>query len=180
MLFQQIHCNKQLRHGFGCGAGLGDHVENGLFNIDHIQQRRHGFRIHIVQHIKPRTAPFLLGQLIITQMPQSLMDGNGAKCAAANAQHHKGFRFFSDPGSSLFDLLHHIFLIMRQFPPFHLWPFGRHGGESFLQRHSLQFGSGHSSAAKPVFHHVVVIQFQFHALFPWIVLIPVHNSISFI
>ena len=106
------------------------------------------------------------------------MDGDGAKGAAADAQHHEGFRFLADPGSSLLDPGYDLLLIMGQLPPLELGPLVRHGLEGVVQRQGLDLVGGEPVGDQGALHHVVVVDLQAHALAPGGSLVILHDKSS--
>ncbi len=70
--------NQILAHGFGSRAGLGDDIEAGGLDIDYVKQRCHTFRVNIIFYIKARTAALVGRKLVVMQMIQRLLNGDGA------------------------------------------------------------------------------------------------------
>ena len=116
-LFQRVGEDQVLAHGFGGAAGLGDDVEAGGLYVDYVKQRGHALGVDVVLYIEAGAAALFGGQLVIVQVVQCLLHGDGAQRAAANAQHHKGVKLLAHLGGGLFDIGNHGFLIIGKLGP---------------------------------------------------------------
>ena len=67
-----------LAHGFGGAAGLGDDVEAGGLYVDYVKQRGHALGVDVVLDIQAGAAALFGGQLVIVQVVQCLLHGDGA------------------------------------------------------------------------------------------------------
>ena len=116
-LLEQLGDDEVLAHGLRRRAGFGDDVEAGLFHIDHVQQRRHALGVDVVLDIETGTAALFSGQLVVMQVVERLLDGNGAQRAAADPQHHKGVKPLTHALRHALDVADDLLLVVGQLHP---------------------------------------------------------------
>ena len=116
-LLEQFGNDEVLAHGFRRCTGLGDDVEAGLFYVDHIQKRRHALGVDVVLDIEAGTAALFGRQLVIMQVVERLLDGDGAQRAAADAQHHKGIKLLAHALGHTLNMADDFLLVVGQLHP---------------------------------------------------------------
>ena len=164
-LLEQLGNGEVLAHGLGGGAGLGNHVEAGGLDVNHVQQGLHALGVDVVLHIQAGAAALFGGKFVVVQVVEGLLHGDGAQGAAADAQHHEGVELLADALGGLFDMGDDFLLIIGQLGP--AQPAGATGGLHGLigrggkGRIFLHLAAGNSILeAQGIGHHVIHVQFN--------------------
>ena len=159
---QRVGHDQVLAHRFRRAAGLGDHIEARLLQVDHVHQRRHALRIDVVLNVKARAVALFSGQLVVMQMIQRRLNRRRAERAAADAEHDERLELAADFLRGLFDLGNDCFLIIGQIhPALHiLAAAGFHRRVSLLHRGNfrVQLGAGNAAGTDVFSHHRIDIQ----------------------
>ena len=164
-LLEQFGNGEILAHGLGGGTGLGNHVEAGGLDVNHVQQGLHALGVDVVLHVQAGAAALFGRQLVVMQVIEGLLHGDGAQGAAADAQHHEGVELLPHTGGGFFDMGDDFFLIIGQLGP--AQPAGAAGslhglvGRSGKGRIFFHLAAGNSILeSQGIGHHVIHVQFN--------------------
>ena len=114
---ERLGHDQVLAHRLGGRAGLGDDAEAGLGELDHVKQRGHALGIDVVLDVELRAGALVRRQLVVVQVVERLMHGDGAQRGAADAQHDKILIVGANLRGNLLDFGDDLLLVVGQLHP---------------------------------------------------------------
>ena len=164
--FKYIVKYYELRKSFARFARFCNDVEIRRFNIYNVEKRRHAFGVDIVLYVKFGGFAHFFGQLVVMQMQQRVKYANGTERRTAYAEYNKARRLVAYRLAERVEFVDYGFADKRRIRP--LLPALSAVFDNFLISRFVRFvgfvyfGLLNAVRADGRFHHIVVVEFEFH------------------
>ncbi len=164
--FKYIVKYYELRKSFARFARFGNNVEIRRFDVYNVEKRRHAFGVDIALDVKFGGFAHFFGQLVVMQMQQRVKHANRSERRTAYAEHNKTRRLVAYRLTERVELVDFGFADKRRIRP--LLPTLSAVFDNFLICRIVRFvclvyfGLLNAVRADGRFHHIVVVEFEFH------------------